>query len=383
MSTTTQTPTQPAGRRRSGPASPSLAQSIGLVAEREVRMRLRSKTFLISTGILLLVILAGIVVGGFLAKNTASETTKIAVVGSAGSSLTEGKAFDITEVANLAAAEELVKSGDVEAAIAPATDDNPTGVQVLFDTEASNTLIMQLSAQPQVTVLSPGDSGSAGFLLYIVSLGFGLVFFVSATTFGASIAQSVVEEKQTRVVEILMSAIPVKALLAGKVLGNSILAFAQILAIAALSVVGLTVTGQTDLLAGLGTPVVWFVVFFVLGFILLAALFAAAGSLVSRQEDIGSTTTPITMLIMIPYFAVIFFNDNPLVMTIMSYVPFSAAVGMPVRLFVGSAQWWEPILSLLILAATAAFVIWIGSRIYENSLLKMGGRVKISEALKA
>jgi len=383
VSTATHTPTQPADRRRSGPASPSLAQSIGLVAEREVKMRLRSKTFLISTGILLLVVLAGIVVGGFLAKNTASETTKIAVVGSAGSSLIEGKPFDVTEVANLAAAEEAVRSGDVEAAIAPATDDNPTGIQVLFDSEASSTLIMQLSAQPQVTVLDPSSDGSAGFLLYIVSLGFGLVFFVSATTFGASIAQSVVEEKQTRVVEILMSAIPVKALLAGKVLGNSILAFAQILAIAALSVIGLTVTGQTELLAGLGTPVVWFVVFFILGFILLAALFAAAGSLVSRQEDIGSTTTPITMLIMIPYFAVIFFNDNPLVMTIMSYVPFSAAVGMPVRLFVGSAQWWEPILSLVILAATAAFVIWIGSRIYENSLLKMGGRVKISEALKA
>ncbi|MBD8517251.1 ABC transporter permease [Plantibacter sp. CFBP 8804] len=346
-------------------------------------MRLRSKTFLISTGILLLVILAGIVVGGFLAKNTASETTKVAVVGNAGAGLVDGKTFDVTEATDVAAAEALVKSGDVEAAIAPASDDNPTGVQVIFDSEASNTLIMQLSAQPQVTILDPDADGSAGFLLYIVSLGFGLVFFVSATTFGASIAQSVVEEKQTRVVEILMSAIPVKALLAGKVLGNSILAFGQILAIAALSVIGLTVTGQTELLAGLGTPVVWFVVFFVLGFILLAALFAAAGSLVSRQEDIGSTTTPITMLIMIPYFAVIFFNDNPVVMTIMSYVPFSAAVGMPVRLFVGSAQWWEPILSLLILGVTAALVILVGSRIYENSLLKMGGRVKLSEALKA
>ncbi|WP_437386688.1 ABC transporter permease [Plantibacter flavus] len=383
MSTATHTPTEPAASRRSGPASPSLTQSIGLVAEREVKMRLRSKTFLISTGILLLVILAGIVVGGFLAKNTATETTKIAVVGSAGSGLTEGSAgkFDVSGVPDRAAAEALVKAGDVKAAIVP-SDTNATGFELIFATEADPALVTSLSVQPEVTILDPGSDGSAGFLLYIVSLGFGLVFFVSATTFGASIAQSVVEEKQTRVVEILMSAIPVRALLAGKVLGNSILAFAQIIAIAALSVIGLTVTGQTELLAGIGLPVVWFVVFFVLGFILLAALFAAAGSLVSRQEDIGSTTTPITMLIMIPYFAVIFFNDNPLVMTIMSYVPFSAAVGMPVRLFVGSAQWWEPLLSLIILAATAAFVIWIGSRIYENSLLKMGGRVKISEALK-
>jgi ABC-2 type transport system permease protein len=384
VSTATHTPTQPSGRRHAGPASPSLVQSIGLVAEREVKMRLRSKTFLISTGILLLVILAGIVVGGFMAKNTASEAMKVAVVGSPGGGLTEGAAgkFDITGVPDAAAAEQLVKNGDVEAAIVP-SDSNATGFELIFATEADPTLVSQMSVQPQVTILDPDSDGSAGFLLYIVSLGFGLVFFVSATTFGASIAQSVVEEKQTRVVEILMSAIPVKALLAGKVLGNSILAFGQILAIAALSVIGLTVTGQSELLAGLGTPVVWFVVFFILGFILLAALFAAAGSLVSRQEDIGSTTTPITMLIMIPYFAVILFNDNPLIMTIMSYVPFSAAVGMPVRLFVGSAQWWEPILSLLILAVSAALVILVGSRIYENSLLKMGGRVKISEALKA
>ncbi len=384
MSTATHTPTQSGGRRHSGPATPSLVQSIGLVAEREVKMRLRSKTFLISTGILLLVILAGIVVGGFMAKNTASEATKVAVVGSPGGGLTEGAAgkFDITGAPDVATAEQLVKDGDVEAAVVP-SDSNATGFELIFATEADPALVSQMSVQPQVTILDPDSDGSAGFLLYIVSLGFGLVFFVSATTFGASIAQSVVEEKQTRVVEILMSAIPVKALLAGKVLGNSILAFGQILAIAALSVIGLTVTGQSELLAGLGTPVVWFVVFFILGFILLAALFAAAGSLVSRQEDIGSTTTPITMLIMIPYFAVILFNDNPLIMTIMSYVPFSAAVGMPVRLFVGSAQWWEPILSLLILAVSAALVILVGSRIYENSLLKMGGRVKISEALKA
>ena len=92
--------------------------------------------------------------------------------------------------------------------------------------------------------------------------------------------------------------------------------------------------------------------FFLFGFMLLAALFAAAAAMVSRQEDIGSTTTPLTMLIMAPYFLVIFFNDNPTVLAIMSYVPFSAPVGMPMRLFLGEAQWWEPILSLAILIAT-------------------------------
>jgi ABC-2 type transport system permease protein len=87
------------------------------------------------------------------------------------------------------------------------------------------------------------------------------------------------------------------------------------------------------------------------------------------------------MLIMAPYFLVIFFNDNPTVLAIMSYVPFSAPVGMPMRLFLGEAQWWEPLLSLAILIATCVGAILVGARIYENSLLRMGGRVKLREAL--
>ncbi|MFX5634542.1 ABC transporter permease, partial [Acinetobacter baumannii] len=74
--------------------------------------------------------------------------------------------------------------------------------------------------------------------------GFGIVFLIAASTFGGTIAQSVVEEKQTRVVEILISAIPVRALLAGKVLGNTVLAMAQIVLLAAVAVIGLAVTDQ-------------------------------------------------------------------------------------------------------------------------------------------
>jgi ABC-2 type transport system permease protein len=124
-------------------------------------------------------------------------------------------------------------------------------------------------------------------------------------------------------------------------------------------------------------------VFFLLGFILLASLFAAAGAMVSRQEDIGSTTTPLTMLILAPYFLVIIFNGNPVVMGVMSYIPFSAPVAMPLRIYLGDAQWWEPLLSLAILIATCVLAIRIGARIYQNALLRMGARVKLSEALSS
>jgi ABC-2 type transport system permease protein len=219
-------------------------------------------------------------------------------------------------------------------------------------------------------------------LIYFVALGFGLVFFSSALTFGMTISQSVVEEKQTRVVEILMSAIPARALLAGKVIGNSVLALGQIVLTAIAATLALALTGQQNLVGSLGPSVLWFIGFFAIGFLLLAALFAASSALVSRQEDVGSVTTPVTMLVMIPYFLVIFFNDNDLVLTIMSYVPFSAPVGMPMRIFLGNAQWWEPLLSLAIIVVTTALVVAAGARIYENSLLRTGSRVKLGEALR-
>lgn len=363
-------------RTGSAPTAPSFAQSSWLVAEREVRMKLRSKAFLISTGILMLVVLGSILIGGFVGGNT--ESTKVAVTSETASSVQGKPGIEATEVASADAAEELVRDGDVAAAILP-DDSTPLGIVVVAESETPSGLLQQLSITPPVTLLD-GDAQNP-FLAYLVAIAFGVVFFASAMTFGSTIAQSVVEEKQTRVVEILMSAVPVRALLAGKVIGNSLLAFGQIAMIAALAIIGLTVTGQSDLLSLLGAPVLWFVVFFVLGFVLLASLFAATGSMVSRVEDIGSTTTPVTMLVMIPYFLVIFFYDNPLVLGIMSYVPFSAPVGMPVRLFLGDAQWWEPLVSLAILALTALGTIVLGSKIYENSLLKLGGRVKWRDAL--
>jgi len=356
--------------------APSFWASVWLVATREIVSRLRSKAFLISTGILLLIAVGSVVAGGLMSANP--STTQVAVVGTAGAVVDESAALSTVPADSVADAEAMVRDGSVEAAVVP--DESLLGVSVIALDSPPSEVMNALSVSPAVSLLEPAAQG--GFLVYIVALGFGLVFFMSALTFGSTIAQSVVEEKQTRVVEILMSAIPVRALLAGKVVGNSIMALGQIVAIALLVGIGMAVTGQRVLLADLGPAIGWFAVFFAFGFVMIAALFAATASMVSRQEDVGSTTAPVTYLVMIPYFLVIFFNDNPVVMAIMSYVPFSAPVGMPVRIFLGSAEWWEPVLALIILAVTTAGVIVLGSRIYRNSLLRMGGRVTIKQALR-
>ena len=219
-------------------------------------------------------------------------------------------------------------------------------------------------------------------LVYFIGLGFGLVFFFSALTFGLTIAQSVVEEKQSRIVEILLATVPARAILAGKVLGCSLLAFTQVALYAAAGLLGITLNGEELNLEGLGEPILWFVVLFIFAFISLAALYGAAASLVSRQEDLSAASSPIMMLIMMPYFLIILFSNNETVLAVMSYIPFSAPVAVPMRVYLDSAAMWENFVSLGILVITAVLCIQLASAIYERSVLKMGSAVKWSQALK-
>ena len=356
----------------------SMVQASYMVAEREMVTRVRSKAFVISTLILVVGIIVGIVAMNFFASN--SDTTTVAASDDVAAQLADADRLELTEAPTPEEARSLVQDGEVDAAVVP-DDASPTGLTVIAQSEAPTTLVQLLSQAPTVELLEP--DGGEGPMRYILGLAFGIVFMMSAMSFGAPVATSVVEEKQTRVVEILMTAIPTRALLAGKVVGNTVLALGQIVLIVAAVSVSLIVTDQTEILAGLGTPLLWFALFFVTGFLLIATLFAATGAMVSRQEDLSSVIAPIMYIVMIPYFLVIFFNDNPLVMTIMSYVPFSSPVSMPIRLFFHEAQWWEPIASIVISLVACVLVIMLAAKVYENSLLRMGSRVKWSEALKA
>ncbi|MBL3688142.1 ABC transporter permease [Leucobacter zeae] len=386
MSTQTRSPqtrsaaARPAGKPGARPVTGP--QGAWLVAEREITTRLRSKAFLVSTGILLLLVLASVLFSGFMAKSGGfGDATRVAAVGSAQQVLAplDGEGLEVTDAPDRAAASQLVLDGEVDAAVVPGGD-TPVDLTVIANEEAPTSVVQALSAAPTVELLAPSDTNP--MLAYFIAIGFGIVFMMSAVTFGSTIAQSVVEEKQTRIVEILLATVSARTMLAGKIIGNSILALAQVVAITALASVGMLATGQDLLLGELGSSLIWFGILFAFGFVLLAGLYAALASLVSRQEDIGSVTSPVMMLVMLPYVAVIIFNDNPQALAIMSYIPFSAPVGMPMRLYLGTAEWWEPILSLGVLCVSIAIVLWIGARIYSNSILRTGVRVKLADAIK-
>lgn len=344
-----------------------------LVAQREVVAQLHSKTFWVSLGILLAMVL-GSIVGGALLTEFLSKPPAVAVVPETAAAV-RAAGVEVVVVADEAAAEKALRDKTVEAAVLP----GERGLVVVGLDQMPWSVAQSLAVLPEVRSLEPVTTGEG--VRFAVSLGFGLVFMLAGLTFGMTIAQNTVTEKQTRIVEILLSAVPVRALLAGKVAGNSVLALGEITAIALVAAGGLFATDRGDILKQVGIPVIWFIVFFAVGFVLLAALFAASASLVSRQEDLSAVIQPVTWLVLAPYMLVVFFNTNPTILTVMSYVPFSAPVGMATRIFFGDAQWWEPLVSLVVLMATTVGVVLVAARIYERSVLKMGTRVRLREVL--
>lgn len=357
----------------------SFWQSAAIVARREVAVKLTSKSFVITTAITLLLLLAATLVGPRLADLFDSVDTVAVTVQTEQAVAGLGEAVEIVPVADADAARRAVLDGQADAAVIMSTA-SPTGLAVVAEREAPTSLVQALSQPPAVELLDPNAPHPG--LVSLIGSAFGLVFFMTALTSGLVIAQSVIEEKQTRIVEILLAAVPARAILAGKIIGNSLLAFGQVTLYALVALIGMEVNRQRLNLDGLGMPILWFVVLFTIGFVVIASLYAAAAALVSRQEDLGQVSSPIMMLIMLPYFAIIFFSGSPLALAIMSYVPFSAPVAVPMRVYLGQITLSEIFLSVAILVATTVLAIWFAARVYERSVLKTGQAVKWSDALK-
>jgi ABC-2 type transport system permease protein len=346
----------------------STFDAVKLVAAREIRVKLRDKTFLFSTVFFLLFAVASTVLPGLLSGGP--STVAVADRGVAATLSQAG--LKVRAVADDAAAQQEVRDGQADAAVV-------AGPKVVALDETPSDVVGALSTAPPVQLLEPDKVDP--FVKFVVPFALAFVFFITSFTFGLQIAQSVTEEKQTRIVEILVSSVPVRALLAGKVAALTLLAFAQIALISVVTLIGMRLASVDPVLFHLiGPAIAWFIPFFVLGFVMLATLWAGVGALAARQEDIGGLSTPLQMAVMLPFFAVTFLSDNKPVMTVLSYIPLSAPVAMPVRLFSGDAAPWEPILSLVILAATTLVLLAVGARLYEGSILRTNGKTSFATA---
>ena len=251
--------------------------------------------------------------------------------------------------------------------------------QVLADNASSvGSTVEQLEAGSEVsTAFLRGDAERAG-LAEAVGFAFVFLFYLAALIFGMQLASSVIEEKQSRIVEIIAAAIPLRHLLAGKVLGNTALALIQLLVYLTVGLVGLSFTSYKSYVPALSGPTAWFVAFFLAGFVALACLWAVAGSLASRTEDLQATSTPLTLLMLAMFFGGVSLDGRGQV--IASFVPPVSAVVMPKRILAGGVGWWEPLVALALLAVFAAVTVRVGERLYRRALLQTGGRVSLRQA---
>ncbi|WP_104525319.1 ABC transporter permease [Blastococcus atacamensis] len=388
--------------------TPGSAGLVRLVAAREISARLRDKNFIISSVVILVVLLGAM--GMQVALGSGGDSTRIGLVGGSaalGEALeAQGEALDVDVT--------VVAVDDEDAARTAIEEDEVDGVlvaegagepELLVEQSADGALqsvvqgaVAQLALADQlaaagvsdlelpqvgVTALDPDadqDGQRVGMAIIGVSLLYGLLIL-----FGQFVAQGVVEEKSSRVVELLLATMRPWQLLAGKIIGLGLLGLAQIVLIVVIGVAGALALDIVDIPGELVGTAVAVVAWFVLAYAFYAAIFAVTASLVSRQEDLNTVVMPTIMVLVVAFVVGIQAASEPegTLAVITSYVPGLSPMVMPVRQAAGSVAAWELVLSAALMIAAIVLVVRLGGRVYAAALLRTSGKVKMREALRA
>jgi ABC-2 type transport system permease protein len=395
----------------------SPASAVGLVASREISTRVTSKAYRISTVIMLLLIVVGIVLiklftGGGGADSKVGYTPATAAF--AAPLQAGGKAVDetieTTQVADEADGRAKLADGSIDALLTG--DGKSVHVQVEKDLDGKLANVLQLLSRQvaldqQITAVGgdparfeaavaaatfiedpplekPYDYNGQQLVLGIVA---GVLIYLSLMINGQGVAQGVVEEKTSRVVELLLSTIKPWQLMAGKVLGIGLVGLIQMVVIGAGGIIAGLATGvlTISVSAAVGT-VVWLIVWYLLGFFMYSIVFAALGALVSRQEDVAGATMPALMFVIAGYvvgISVLPSDPGNTFVEVLSVIPVFSPTLMPMRLAMGGVPVWEAVLSVGLVVLMIPGLIWLAARIYRNAVMRSGAKVKLRDALRA
>jgi ABC-2 type transport system permease protein len=228
------------------------------------------------------------------------------------------------------------------------------------------------------------QAGFAGAIL--VALGVIMVLYMVVLINGQFVFQGVLEEKVSRVVEVMAATVGPSEMLAGKVIGLGGLGLIQFVAMMAASTGGTAlsnrITGAASAGISLGVAVLA-LVFLVLGYLLIATLMAAAASTISRMEDSQTVLMPLTMLVALPmiFTVSIFNNPNSTAAVVLSMVPFFSQSVMVLRVFLVDVPIWQIFTSLGLMVVSTIFMVWAGGRIYRMALLSYGVRPSFKQVL--
>ena len=382
-----------------------------LVARREFVTRVRSRFFIVGT-VVLMVLLGGYIVVQTVLINRSTTTVKIGFNGGAEAlaqpltAVLDSQKFKVQTqtVEDVAVGKDAVRSGKLDALVAGDSGAPDVFVKDQLDPAVAANLNTLVKAVVLNRALTAGDLDPTTIDTQVVKAGINLqlldpnaalrtqrtvvgvfvaaLLYTALVVYGQFVVQGVVEEKANRIIEILMSTVRPRQMLFGKVVGIGLVGLVQLFLLGVVAMVVGTRTQAINIPSVGVEAVLGGLLWFVLGFLFYALIYAAAGSMISRQEDAAAVTTPITLLIVgtyLAFFWVVANPDNPIA-TLLSIIPPFSPVLMASRIATGDAAAWQVALAVVLAIAGIIGLNALAARIYSNSVLQIGSRVKLSQA---
>jgi len=380
--------------------------AIVLVARREVRMRLRSRVFLGGTIVMAVLVVVGIAAASLLA----GKTNPVRVGFSGGSQALEptfaasaaalGGNVTVSDIADVTAGKAQVTAGTLDVLVigtstsptAVAKDAIPSNIESalslaaeaarLTDAGLTPAAVKSAMALVPVQLLQPPNPKDTQNVL--ASLALGILLWIALGQYGNMVAQGVVEEKATRIMEILLATIQPSRLLAGKVIGIGLVGLLQLTIVGAAALVAVHVTNVAPIPALGVASILGDIFWFLLGFLFYATAYAAVVFLVSRQEEVQSAVAPISILQIAGYLLMYAALPNPNgpLATVCSLLPPFAPILMPVRMAATDVPFWQVGLAAGLILASIVGLTWLAGRMYTNAAMRIGARVRFMDAFR-
>src|SRR5690242_4867796 len=377
-----------------------------LVARREIRERSRSRAFQASVLLMIVGVAAVLILPALLKPGSARG---IGLTGPAPAALTatitqQARAAGVTAhvhpYASLTAGEQAVRQGHLDVLVACARRLEWKG-KPDEQLKALVTGAIQLATvreRAYAAGISPGSLAALLAPVPVTSVELGavagrspgdetavvimtIVLFFGISVFGQMVLTGVLEEKSSRVVEVLLARIPARALLAGKIAGIGLLGLAQIGVTALAALIAAAAVRSAGVPAVRGPVLAWALIWFVLGYTLYATVYGALGSLGSRVEDAQAVAGPVLVVMTVAYFAsfVTIGKPDSTAATALSYFPLTAPMAMPGRIAMGAAAWWEPVVAAALTLAAIAGLVVLAGRVYTRAILHSGPALSLRD----
>jgi ABC-2 type transport system permease protein len=364
-------------------------RAISLVARREIRERLRSRAFLWSTFLMLMLVGGSVALGRVVNSDTSYRVAVVAPppAGLEAALQRAATPFEakvrLRTFESVSAARQELAAKKLDALLLLRNDrlvfrSNVDAKLAAIADTAVRALRRQLPPTPELApaTLKPPDAKATGAATAVAYIG-SLLLLTSLAVYGQWVLTGVVEEKNNRVVELILSTVRPRSLLAGKVIGIGLLGFAQLALVAGLSA-ALLAAGVFDAPSSLGGSLALVVPWFALGFALYAVAYAAAGALAARQQDANSAGQQVTYTLLAAYFlgyiALSADSDGALA-HLLTIFPLTAPLVLPARSALVGVPLWEHALAVVLVLATIYALIRLAGRLYAHGLLHTGPRL--------